>query len=212
MKKYISNFHFITHDLPSRSHIEQVQAACEAGALYIQYRCLAKDDRGLIDELNTIAEICDDWGATLIITDHYHLLPLVDVQGVHIEDMNADFSAIRKEIGEGKTLGASANSFDDIMRISVTSAVDYIGCGPFSVTETKPNNYPLLGIEGYRSIANEMKLNNINIPILAVGGVQIADVEELLTTGIYGVAVSGAVNFAEDPGRAIKEFRIWLRV
>ncbi|HEY5327092.1 MAG TPA: thiamine phosphate synthase, partial [Mucilaginibacter sp.] len=74
MKKYISKFHYLTQDMPHRSHIEQVNIACEAGANWIQYRCLSKPDDELIVEINNIAAICDDWGATLILTNHYHLL------------------------------------------------------------------------------------------------------------------------------------------
>lgn len=211
MNKYISNFHFITNDLPGKTHVAQVQIACEAGARFVQYRCLTKEDKDLIPEINTIAEICDDWGTTLIITDHYHLLPQLDVQGVHIEKMTADFERIREEIGEGKTLGASANTFADILRIA-ESPVDYISCGPFSTTNTKPNKYPLVSIETYRLIVDQMNACKINIPVLAVGGVQLSDVEKLLSTGIYGVAVSAAVNVAEDPGNAVKEFRKLLRI
>ncbi len=85
MKKYISKFHYLTQDLPNRSHLEQVNIACGAGANWIQYRCLTKPDNELMDEINKIATVCDDWGATLIITNHYHLLNKVDAQGVHIE-------------------------------------------------------------------------------------------------------------------------------
>jgi len=104
MKKYISKFHYLTQDLPDRSHIKQVMMACEAGANWIQYRCLTKPDDELIDEIDEIAEICDEWGATLILTNHYHLLERVDAQGVHIEDFDADFKVIRKAIGADKTL------------------------------------------------------------------------------------------------------------
>ncbi len=206
MKKYISKFHYLTQDLPHRSHIEQTEIACKAGANWIQYRCLSKSDDYLISELHQVASICDDWGATLILTDHYHLLDKVDAQGVHLENMNADFKNIRKIISDEKTLGASANSFEDIHRIHASGAVDYIGCGPFSHTHTKPNDYPLLGIEGYNSIAQKMHQEQIDIPILAVGGVVITDVEALLSTGIYGIAVSSAVNLSEDPGLALKGF------
>jgi thiamine-phosphate pyrophosphorylase len=96
MKKYISKFHYLTQDLPQRSHVEQTAIACKAGANWIQYRCLTKTDPELIDELHQVASICDDWGATLILTDHYHLLDQVDAQGVHLEDMQADFNKIRK--------------------------------------------------------------------------------------------------------------------
>ncbi len=206
MKKYISSFHYLTQDLPDRSHAEQAQIACEAGANWIQYRCLTKTDEELLEEIHHVASICDDWGATLILTEHYHLLDKVDAQGVHLEDMNADFKAIRNSITDEKTLGASANSFDDILRIAESGVVDYIGCGPFAHTETKPNDYPLLGFKTYKEIVAKMKSEGIVIPLIAVGGIQIQDAEELKNTGIFGIAVSAAVNKSNDPYQAIKDF------
>src|SRR5258708_2709368 len=117
MKKYVSKFHYLTQDLPNRSHVEQAQIACEAGANWIQYRCLTKDDDELIADANQIAAICDDWGATLIITNHCHLLTEIDAQGVHIEDFDANFDVIRTEIGPDKTLGASATNIKQLLAI-----------------------------------------------------------------------------------------------
>lgn len=205
MRKYISRFHYLTQDLPNRSHAEQVQIACEAGANWIQYRCLSKPDDEMIPEIHHVAAICDDWGATLILTDHYHLLDQVDAQGVHLEDMQADFLAIRQIITDEKTLGASANSFADIQRIALSGVVDYAGCGPFGITQTKPNDYPLLGVEGYRQIVDKMEEFQIDLPLLAVGGVTLEDIDALLRSGIYGIAVSAAVNKAEDPAKAFRE-------
>ena|ERR1700743_221682 len=202
MKKYISKFHYLTQDLPQRSHPEQVEIACQAGANWIQYRCLTKPDDELIDEINEIAVICDDWGATLIVTNHYELLDRVDAQGVHIEDFDADLIAIRKYIGDDKTLGASATNIEQLLEVQNTGVVDYCGYGPFAHTDTKPNDKPLLGFEGYR----ELQKHPIDIPVIAVGGIQLNDVEPLLATGIYGIAASGAINLAIDPGAALKEF------
>ncbi|MBS1531534.1 MAG: thiamine phosphate synthase [Bacteroidetes bacterium] len=202
MKKYISKFHYLTQDLPNRSHIDQAHIACGAGANWIQYRCLTKTDEELIKEIGEIAAICDDWGATLIITNHYHLLDKVDAQGVHIEDFEADFNAIREIIGEDKTMGASATNIESLRRVQASGAVDYCGYGPFAHTNTKPNNKPLLGLEGYRALQGQA----IEIPVIAVGGVQLADVEPLLQTGIYGIAVSAAVNLAPNPATALREF------
>jgi thiamine-phosphate pyrophosphorylase len=205
MKKYISKFHYLTQDLAHRSHAEQTQIACEAGANWIQYRCLSKTDEEMIPEIHLVASICDDWGATLILTDHYHLLDKVDAEGVHVEDMQADFTAIREIITDEKTLGASANSFEDIRRIALSGVVDYVGCGPFALTETKPNEYPLLGFEGYREITAQMAESELNLPLLAVGGIKVADVDALLETGIFGIAVSAAVNMSADPAEAFRE-------
>jgi len=201
MKKYISRFHYLTQDLPNRSHAEQVQVACEAGANWVQYRCMTKGDDELVGEINHVAGICDDWGATLILTNHYHLLNRVDAQGVHIEDFDADFATIRNEIGPDKTLGASATNLQALLKVQETGVVDYCGYGPFAHTDTKPNNKALLGFEGYR----ELQRLNIDIPVIAVGGIRITDVEMLLATGVYGIAVSAAVNLAINPGAAFKE-------
>jgi thiamine-phosphate pyrophosphorylase len=201
MKKYISKLHYLTQDLPNRSHVQQVQIACGAGANWIQYRCLTRPDDELIDELNEIAVICDDWGATLIVTNHYELLDRVDAQGVHIEDFDADLIAIRKHIGDDKTLGASATNIESLLRVQNTGVVDYCGYGPFAHTDTKPNGKPLLGFEGYR----ELKKYPVDIPVIAVGGIQINDVEPLLATEAYGIAVSAAINLTPDPAGALRE-------
>ena len=202
MKKYISKFHYLTQDLPDSSHIEQTRIACEAGANWVQYRCLTKPDNELIDEINQVAAICDDWGATLILTNHYHLLDRVDAQGVHIEDFDADFAVIRNHISDEKTLGASATNVEALLRVQNSGVVDYCGYGPFAHTNTKPNNKPLLGFGGYR----ELQKYPIDIPVIAVGGIQLNDAEPLLETGIHGIAVSGAINLSPDPGRMLKEF------
>jgi thiamine-phosphate pyrophosphorylase len=201
MKKYISRFHYLTQDLPNRSHIEQAAIACSAGVNWLQYRCLTKTDEELIEEISHIADICDEWGATLILTNHYHLLDKVDAQGVHIEDFDADFAAIRAVIGDDKTLGASATNIDAFLRVQATGVVDYCGYGPFAHTDTKPNNKPLMGFEGYR----ELQKHDPQLPAIAVGGIKLSDVDLLLETGVYGIAVSAAVNLSPEPGRVIKE-------
>jgi len=203
--KYIEQFHYLTDDIPHLTHIEQVQLACEAGAKWIQYRCLSKADDELLAEINAIAEICDDWGTTLIVTNHIHLNGKADIQGFHIEDVDADFAALRKQVGDDITLGGSANTLEGLIRIAKDGA-DYANLGPFAATENKPNSYPLITVENYKSITDELKKSGVSFPVLAVAGIKIYDVEELMQTGIYGIAVSGAISFADDFIEAYQDF------
>ena len=76
---------------------------------------------------------------------------------------------------------------------------DYFGCGPFRFTSTKKNLAPILGLDGYREIMKKMKENNIDIPLVAIGGITKDDVPELMKTGIDGIAISGSVLRAENP-------------
>lgn len=204
MKKYISKLHYLTQDLPNLSHTEQVQLACEAGANWIQYRCLSKTDEEMLEELHPIASICDDWGATLIVTNHTHLVHLADIQGVHIEDTNADLSLVRKQIGEAKTLGASATNLEQIKK-HIKNSADYIGCGPFAHTNTKPNKYEPWGISGYQHAVETLKNEGIIFPLIAVGGIKLHDVEAIMETGVAGIAVSAAINLSEDIVEAYSE-------
>ncbi|RZM24984.1 MAG: thiamine phosphate synthase [Pedobacter sp.] len=205
MKKFIEKLHFITHDIDHLTHIEQAQAACEAGAKWIQYRCLSKNDDELLKDINVIAEICDDWGATLIVTDHIHLNGRADIQGFHIEDMSADFGPIRKLVGEDITLGGSSNTIENLLRIAQEGA-DYAGFGPFKETTTKPNNYPHIDLSQYRQAIATLKNQGLDLPILAVGGVKEGDLDDLLGTGIFGIAVSSAINQATDMHEAYRSF------
>ncbi len=205
MKKYIEKLQFITHDIEKLSHINQARIACEAGAKWIQYRCLTKNDEDLLSDINAIAEICDDWGATLIVTNHIHLKGKADIQGFHIEDMDADFIALRKQLGEEATIGGSSNTIEGLIRLAA-EGVDYAGFGPFNVTTTKPNNAPLLGIQGYTEAIKILKDQQIDLPILAVGGVTLNDIDELMETGIFGIAASSAINQAEDMNDAYLSF------
>lgn len=205
MKKFIEKLQFITHDIEQHTHIEQAQIACEAGAKWIQYRCLTKTDDELLEDINVIAEICDDWGATLIVTDHIHLNGKADIQGFHIEDLDADFKQLREELGEAITIGGSSNTVEGLLRIAAEGA-DYAGFGPFKVTTTKPNNAPLLGIEGYAKAMNVLKQQNIDLPVLGVGGVTLDDIDHLMKTGIFGIAASSAINQAENMRDAYLDF------
>jgi len=203
--KYIEKLHYITQDIPHLTHIEQVQLACEAGAKWIQYRCLSKADDELLTDIHSIAEICDDWGTTLIVTNHIHLHGKADIQGFHIEDIDADFTSLRKRVGDDITLGGSANTLNGLISIAKDGA-DYANLGPFAVTETKPNNYFPITAEHYKSVTDELKKSGLSIPVLAVGGIKIYDVEALMQTGVYGIAVSGAINFADDFIEAYQDF------
>ncbi len=205
MKKYISKLHYLTEDSAHRSQVTQTQMACEAGAGWIQYRCLNKSEEEMLEELRLIASICDDWGTTLMVTNHFHLVNQADIQGVHIEDMDADLLQIRAEIGKDKTLGASANTLEQIVD-HIKNGADYIGCGPFGHTNTKPNSFPHWGMEGYWKMVDQLQKKNLEIPVIAVGGIELKDVEELMRTGIHGIAVSAAINKADNFATAYKEF------
>lgn len=75
---------------------------------------------------------------------------------------------------------------------------DYIGLGPFRFTQTKRNLSPVLGLEGYRTIMERCRNAGIALPVVAIGGITAADMENILATGVTGIALSGALLQAEN--------------
>ena len=104
----------------------------------------------------------------------------------------------RRLLGEEFIIGGTANTFDDIERLAA-QGVDYIGCGPFRFTTTKKNLSPVLGIEGYRDVMEKMEKAGMDVPVVAIGGITADDIDNILATGVRGIAVSGTVLNAEDP-------------
>ena len=205
MKKYVDKFHFIINEQPNFSAVSQAQKACEAGGKWIQYRCLHKSDESLLEDIHQIAQVCDDWGTTLIVTNHIHLAGKADIQGFHLEDPEVDIKVIRAQLGDSYTIGVSAMDIDRLVKMAQAGA-DYIGLGPFAKTVTKPNNYPLITRETYVEAVNKLIMEGLDTPIIAVGGITVEDLDLLNTTGIHGIAASAALVHATDFDEAYSAF------
>ena len=98
----------------------------------------------------------------------------------------------------------TANSFEDIRRLSEFD-IDYIGLGPFRYTKTKEKLEEILGIEGYIRFIEKCRQENINIPIIAIGGIKSVDIEELMMTGVYGIAMSSCITISTDKINEIRK-------
>ncbi|MBQ5926037.1 MAG: thiamine phosphate synthase [Paludibacteraceae bacterium] len=88
-----------------------------------------------------------------------------------------------------------------------------MGCGPLRYTTTKSNLSPILGYDGYRKIIEQMRVAQINIPIVAIGGITEDDIAHLMQIGLNGIALSGSILRAENPinemNNIIKLTELW---
>jgi thiamine-phosphate pyrophosphorylase len=194
----ISSLHFIT-DRPE--HAEQ---ACRGGVRWVQLRVKnATPDHWRQLALDTRA-ICQRYGATLIINDNPPLALEIGADGVHLGQQDMPAAEARALVRPGKLVGGTANTFEDIEQL-VRAGVDYIGLGPFRFTTTKEKLSPILGLEGYSAIMDQCRVAGLNIPVIAIGGIQKDDVALVLSTLVHGIAVSGAIVRAADPTAAAKQ-------
>ncbi len=198
----ISRFHYLTQDLSDISHQELAEIACKNGIRWIQLRVKNKPFEDWLQIAKEVKQICSHFQTTLIINDHAEIAKAVDADGVHVGKNDVSVLAARKIVGESKIIGATANTLEDILAHQ-KNGVNYIGLGPYKFTKTKEKLNPILGLEGYSIIQQS---NNSIIPIIAIGGIQIEDVQPLMNTGIHGVAVSSVINLADDKAKVISSF------
>jgi len=202
--KPISKLHYIT------TSAALTEKACMGGVDWIQLRLKNISYADYYTVAKEVQAICRDFGATFIINDNVALAMDVDADGVHIgkQDMAPDVT--RTLIGERFIIGATANTVEDIIKLS-SMPVNYIGLGPFRFTNTKQNLSPVIGIDGYKKIFTELTEKNVQYPpLVGIGGIMVNDMNELMTTGLYGVAVSGAITDHPDVTGAAIAFKRFL--
>lgn len=192
---------FITHPMEGRTMVQEVLPVLQGGCRWIQLRHKGASPEILIAEGDAIGKLCRQTGAIFILDDHVELVNRVGADGVHLGKNDMPVAQARRLLGPHKIIGATANSFEDIMAAAQDGA-DYIGLGPFRFTTTKEKLSPVLGIKGYDDIIRRCREECINIPIVAIGGIEQADIHPIMETGVNGIAVSGMIRNAPDPAAA----------
>ena len=189
---------FITHQNDCIGYAEGAKMALEGGCKWIQLRMKDATDDEVRSVAAEIQPLCKQNEAIFLLDDRVELARELHADGVHLGKNDMPVDEARRVLGEEFIIGGTANTFEDIERLASQGA-DYIGCGPFRFTTTKKNLAPVLGLEGYRDIIENMRRAGIDIPVVAIGGITASDIDDILATGVKGIAVSGSVLTADNP-------------
>ena len=202
---------YISQGNTVEEQVYNIYKALDNGCEWIQMRF----KKNYSDDAFTLAEavkmLCKEYLATFIINDNVYLAKQLDADGVHLGLSDMSVEEARLILGNRKIIGGTANTFEDVLQRTAENC-DYIGLGPFQFTTTKQNLSSILGLEGYRSIIGQMKAQNIQIPIYAIGGITLENVESLMKTGIHGIAVSSLITQTENALQLINQLNDKLYV
>lgn len=196
---------FITHSNNRYGYVDGARLALEGGCRWVQLRMKEATEAEFMAAAAEIGRLCKEYGATFVLDDHVEWVEKTGADGVHLGKNDMPIDEARKILGNDKIIGGTANTFEDVERLYRQGA-DYIGCGPFRFTTTKKNLSPVLGLEGYQHIVDQMKSHGINLPIVAIGGILESDIKSILATGVSEIAVSGGILNAENPAEEMQRF------
>ena len=196
---------FITHSNTRYDYVEGARLALDGGCRWIQLRMKDAQEVDFLLAAKQIGAMCKEYGAKFILDDHVEWVGITGADGVHLGKNDMPVDEARNQLGANRIIGGTANTFEDVERLWRQGA-NYIGCGPYRFTTTKKNLSPVLGLDGYRHIISKMKAHDINIPVVAIGGILQPDIKDVMATGVSGIAVSGAILNAENPVEEMKRF------
>lgn len=180
-----------------RDFYEEVENALRGGVTVLQLREKHLTTEQLTEKAGKLKKICQKYNVPLIVNDNVRAAIDSGADGVHVgaDDMNV--AEIRKIAGSGFIIGATAKTLEQAKKAQANGA-DYLGCGALFPSPTKSSAVSM-SIKTLQEITSA-----VNIPVVAIGGLNYDNIEIIKNSGVSGAAVVSAV-FAEDDVKAAAE-------
>lgn len=187
-----------------RTLYEQVEAALEGGATFVQFREKGLSGENFLKEALEIKGLCREYGVPFVIDDNVEAALKTGADGVHVGQGDADAGTVRALIGKDKILGVTAHTVPQAIAAEKNGA-DYIGAGAAFKTGTK-QGAEVISRQTLKEICGAVK-----IPVVAIGGINAGNVILLKGVGICGVAVISAIFGAKDVKKATADLKKAVR-
>jgi thiamine-phosphate pyrophosphorylase len=187
--------------LNNKSIKDAVEEAIKGGVTIVQVREKDVSSREFYEVALEVKEITDKYNIPLIINDRIDIAQAVDASGVHLGQSDLPLKFARNILGKDKIIGISVGNVEEAKEAEKDGA-DYVGIGTIFFTGTKKDIKTPIGIEGLTEI-----VKSINIPSVAIGGINQQNAKDVLNSGTDGVAVVSAILQKEDITKAAEEFR-----
>lgn len=193
--------YFITDStLTRKTVIEDARAAIKAGVKIIQYREKNASTRQVIEEASEIKKLCKKNHILFLINDRIDVALAVGADGVHLGEEDMPYKTARKLLGNGKIIGLSAHSAKDALKNEKLGA-DYTSIGPIYPTTTKKNGHKPIGLNPIKQLKNKL-----NIPFVAIGGINESNIDEVRKSGAKNIAIISAIIIKTDVEKAARHF------
>lgn len=177
---------------------ESVEASIRGGAKIVQLREKNMDTRDFFKRALKLKEICHKHGVDFVINDRLDIAIAVDADGVHLGQSDMPIQKAKEILGHKKIIGISAKNMEEALEAQ-KYGVDYIGVGAIFATDTKKDS-GLIDLETLKDMTNQ-----INIPVLAIGGIGLGKLGYLKDTGIDGICVISDILGSDDPEKRTRE-------
>lgn len=186
--------------LGTESLYSQVKKAIDGGVTFVQLREKELAQEAFYKEALEIQALCREKNIPFVINDNVALAKEIDADGVHVGQEDMEAGDVRSLLGPDKIIGVSAHSVEEAL-LAEKRGADYLGVGAAFSTNSK-KDVSCISHETIRDICQA-----VQIPVIAIGGINETNIEELKGTGICGVAVISAIFAKKDITGAARTLR-----
>ena len=196
------NLYLVTdrHWLANRNLEDDVEKAILGGVTMVQLREKNIDNDSFIELAKKVKQVCNKYKVPFIINDNLEVALAVDSDGIHIGQDDLPAILVRQKIGPDKILGVSAHNLDEAIAAKKAGAT-YLGAGAMFSTTTKDNTTNL-SIEQLQTITK-----NVDIPVVAIGGINYDNCLSLKNCNLAGIAVVSAIMAATNISEAASNLK-----
>ena len=165
---------------------DQVEAALKGGATFVQLREKELAESSYREEAGRIRDLCRSWKVPFVINDNVELAAELDADGVHVGQSDLEAEAARRILGPDKIIGVSVKTVEQALKAQAAGAA-YLGVGAVFPTQSKQD------ADSITRDALTGITRAVEIPVVAIGGIQEHNIMELTGCGVHGVAVISAL-------------------
>ena len=193
------DFYLVTDSgLSKKGTLSDVENAVTAGCKIVQYREKSRSTKDMVLEAAQIKTLCGN-EAIFVVNDRVDVALAVDADGVHIGQDDMHISTARNLLGPDKIIGLTVHNVEEALKAEQNGA-DYVGLGPIFDTTTKNDAGDGIGLESIRAVKDA-----VNIPIVAIGGINKQNCESVIAGGSDSLVAISAVVCSDDVARETKE-------
>jgi len=200
MKLNENEYYLITDSkLSKKGTLSDVENALKAGCKIIQYREKNKSTKDMIKEAKELKKKCEG-KAIFLVNDRVDVALAVDSDGIHIGQDDISFGIARRILGNEKIIGLTVHNLEEAVKAKKIGA-DYVGLSPIFETSTKNDAGTACGVEMIKKVRE-----GVNLPIVAIGGIDKENVNEVIKMGADSVVAISAVLCSDDVYKEVSDF------
>jgi len=195
MKNSVTGLYVITDTTiqTNYSHTELAAKAVGGGADIIQLRDKTMPGGLLLKTAREICKICHQSHSLFIVNDRVDVALLTEADGIHLGKDDLPIEQARQILGPDKIIGGTASTLKEAKKVAYAGA-DYIGFGHIYPTKTKNKPYAPRGIPALKTVCS-----SVSIPVVAIGGIKLENINKVKDTGTSAVAICSAICKADNP-------------